>query len=116
MPRFPVPFGKRRSTVNPDDFHDDQVAAAAAPSFRVLDRTEAATPGKSFDGGHRLSRLPPAPSPTMVPLQDYPQTRTMTSEWAEEDNMFAGLKTNRYVCECLGGVEHPAPKYHDFKA
>ena len=96
MPRFPVPFGKRRSTLNPDELQNGSVAE---PSFRVLDRSEVAA-GKSFDAGSRRLSRPL----TAMPLQDYPRpeqhqqpTRTMSSEASDEDNMFAGLKPNRYV-------------------
>jgi hypothetical protein len=81
MPRFPVAFGRRRSTVTPDDFQNGQIAA---PSFRVLERSEVVG-GKSFDGGVRLARA----------SHSFPQP--VVHEIAMEENMFADLKTNRYV-------------------
>lgn len=111
MPRFPVPFVKRRSTLNPDELHDASVAASGQSSFRVLDRSEveARRSSDGAAGSRRLSR-----PMTAVPLQTYPRskeqqpqqqqpqhqhqpTRTMLSDVSDEDNMFAGLKPNRYV-------------------
>ena len=77
MPRFPVAFGKRKSTAN---ILED--VPVAGPSFRVLDRTELAS-GKSFDGGARLA----------AKTQHLPQASV--SSIYVEDNIFAGLNTNR---------------------
>jgi hypothetical protein len=81
MPRFPVAFGRRKSTATAEDFQDAQVAAG--PSFRVLERSEVAG-GKSFDGGARLSR-----AAGQMP-------RTTVTDLPMEENMFADLKSNRY--------------------
>jgi hypothetical protein len=76
MPRFPVAFGKRRSTA--DSFGN----GPAVSSFRVLDRSEVA--GKNFDGGARLGpRAYNSPN--------------LNAEDIAEDNIFASLKPNRYV-------------------
>ena len=68
MPRFPVAFGRRRSTVT-DDFQN--VPVTEGSSFRVLERSEVAT-GKSFEGGAKGSRLSRAPNsfplPAMQPM------------------------------------------------
>ncbi|KAH8889503.1 hypothetical protein GQ53DRAFT_869948 [Thozetella sp. PMI_491] len=77
MPRFPVGFGRRRSTVdNPEN------APLAEPSFRVLERVEV-NPGKSFDGGARLAARSHLAKPSI------------SSELNVDDNIFADLKTNR---------------------
>jgi hypothetical protein len=81
MPRFPVAFGKRKSTA--ENFENVSVAEH---SFRVLDRSEV-TGGKSFDGGATLAPR----SHTM------PQTIVSDAASVDEDNIFADLKTNRYV-------------------
>ncbi len=82
MPRFPVAFGRRRSTVdNPEN------APLAEPSFRVLERNQgAAAPGKSFDGGARLAAK-----------TQHLAKSSISSQLTAEDNIFADLKTNRYV-------------------
>ena len=82
MPRFPVAFGRRRSTVdNPEN------APLAEPSFRVLERNQVAVaPGKSFDGGARLAAR-----------TQHLAKSSISSQLAAEDNIFADLKTNRYV-------------------
>ena len=82
MPRFPVAFGRRRSTVdNPEN------APLAEPSFRVLERNQvAAAPGKSFDGGARLAAK-----------TQHLANPSISSQLTAEDNIFADLKTNRYV-------------------
>lgn len=75
MPRFPVTF-RRKSTAA-----EDPNGPVAEHSFRVLERAEVSS-GKSFDGGVRLARMTgSAPRPNV----------------AAEDNLFAGLKNNRYV-------------------
>jgi hypothetical protein len=84
MPRFPVAFGKRRSTAVIEDFENAQIAQ---PSFRVLDRTDVVA-GRPFDGNARMARA------TQSLSYPPPQRRV---EMAEDDNMFADLKTNRYV-------------------
>lgn len=85
MPRFSVGFGRRKSTAAAEELQNAQVAAG--PSFRVLERTEV-TPGKSFDGGARLSK---ATTTAIYPRNDM-------SQLSVEDNMFSDIKTNRYVC------------------
>jgi hypothetical protein len=79
MPRFPVAFGKRRSTANQLNLEDVPVTGS---SFRVLERTEV-TNGKSFDGGARLAA---------ARAQHMPQTSV--SAISLEDNLFAGLSVN----------------------
>ena len=76
MPRFPVSFGRRKSTA--DSFENAPIAES---SFRVLERAEVAG-GKSFDGGARL-----ATKPHLMP-------RTTVSDVVEEDNMFADLRAS----------------------
>lgn len=75
MPRFPVAFGRRKSTADNDN------GAIAEPSFRVLDRSEVAA-GKSVDGG-RLS------------AKQHTFPKQNVSDITVEDNLFADLKTNR---------------------
>ncbi|KAH6685250.1 hypothetical protein F5X68DRAFT_222838 [Plectosphaerella plurivora] len=86
MPRFSVGFGRRKSTAAAEELQNAQLATAASagPSFRVLERTEV-TPGKSFDGGARLSK---ATTTAIYPRNDM-------SQLSVEDNMFADIKTNR---------------------
>ena len=79
MPRFPVPFGKRKSSAPKDD-------GEVVPSFRVIERTPDATGVKNFDGSRGVSR-------PMSTARPYSQVDYL----AEEENMFAGLKGNRYV-------------------
>ncbi|KAI1326198.1 hypothetical protein F5Y16DRAFT_235277 [Xylariaceae sp. FL0255] len=76
MPRFPVNF-RRKSTAN-----DDPNANPAAPSFRVLERPDAGNI-KSFDGGVKMSRGAAAVANPHI------------HELASEDNLFAGLESNR---------------------
>lgn len=78
MPRFA--FGKRKSTAESEN-------DIAAPSFRVLDRSEVAEGnGKSFDGGVRLS------------AKTHTLPKTTVSDISVEDNIFADFKPkNRYV-------------------
>ena len=83
MPRFSVPFGRRKSGA--DNF--DNVAPTES-SFRVLERTEVVT-GKSFEGG--------AP----MPQRPHGGSKRSGSDVTVEDNIFAGLKSNRYVQEPL---------------
>ena len=78
MARFPVSFGKRRSAAAKDD-------GEVVPSFRVLERTDVEGV-KTFDGSSRPAR----PTSTVRP---YSQVDSL----AEEENMFTGLKVNRYV-------------------
>ncbi|KAK4165834.1 hypothetical protein QBC43DRAFT_377865 [Cladorrhinum sp. PSN259] len=77
MPRFGAAF-RRKSTA--DSLEN---AAASGPSFRVLDRTEV-TGGKSFDGGVSLANK------THHAVQ-----RSLGSDMAVEENMFADLKSSR---------------------
>jgi hypothetical protein len=77
MPRFPVNF-RRKSTAAEDQ------NGPAEPSFRVLERPNS-TNVKSFDGGVRLSRT--AGGTPKSNLHDL----------SMEDNLFAGLNSNRYV-------------------
>lgn len=78
MPRFA--FGKRKSTAESEN-------DIAAPSFRVLDRSEVVEGnGKSFDGGVRLS------------AKTHTLPKTTVSDLSVEDNIFADYKPkNRYV-------------------
>lgn len=96
MPRFA--FGKRKSTAESEN-------DIAAPSFRVLDRSEVAEGnGKSFDGGVRLS------------AKTHTLPKTTVSDISVEDNIFADFKPkNRYVfyrfslhwaCGCSGRTCH----------
>lgn len=80
MPRFSVAFGRRKSTAN--NLDNDVIAA---PSFRVLDRSEVA-PGKSFDGGAGFAARSHAAKHSVSDIKV-----------VEEDNLFADLKphTNR---------------------
>lgn len=82
MPRFA--FGKRKSTAESEN-------DIAAPSFRVLDRSEVAEGnGKSFDGGVRLS------------AKTHTLPKTTVSDISVEDNIFADYKPkNRYVFSSL---------------
>jgi hypothetical protein len=104
MPRFA--FGKRKSTAESEN-------DIAAPSFRVLDRSEVAEGnGKSFDGGVRLS------------AKTHTLPKTTVSDISVEDNIFADFKPkNRYVsffisfhstglCGCPGSTRH---SYYLFK-
>ncbi|ETS86438.1 hypothetical protein PFICI_00266 [Pestalotiopsis fici W106-1] len=75
MPRFPVNF-RRRSTVTEDQ------NAPVEPSFRVLERSDAA-PGKSFDGGMRMTKA------------GGPMPRTTLHDVSMDDNIFADAKNNR---------------------
>lgn len=79
MPRFA--FGKRRSAA---DGEND----AAAPSFRVLDRSEVAEGSpKAFDGGVRLA------------TKNQALPRATVADITDEDNIFSNFKphANRYV-------------------
>lgn len=78
MPRFPVTF-RRKSTAA-----EDPNGPIAEHSFRVLERSEVSN-GKSFDGGARLAKMTGTAPKTSI------------SDLATEDNLFAGLKNNRYV-------------------
>jgi len=84
MPRFSVPFGRRKSGA--DNLEN---VAPAESSFRVLERSEV-VPGKSFDGG--------------VPVAQRPQAKRSGSDVTVDDNIFAGLKSNRYVRGGFGPV------------
>ncbi|TLS27618.1 hypothetical protein PpBr36_05405 [Pyricularia pennisetigena] len=79
MPRFPVSFGRRRSTAD----SLDHGAVAAEPSFRVLERPDASN-GKSFDGGARNSAYKPGHNPKASISVDLTPM---------DDNIFADLKT-----------------------
>ena len=81
MPRFPVAFGKRKSTA--DTLENVSVAEH---SFRVLDRSEVAG-GKPIDGGATLG----------VRSQTLPHQMMSDTASISGDNIFADLKTNRYV-------------------
>lgn len=80
MPRFSVAFGRRKSTA--DNLENE---AIAEPSFRVLERTQVAS-GKSFDGGARF-----------ITGKTHTFPKHSVSDIRVEDNLFADLKTNRYV-------------------
>ncbi|KAJ0168651.1 hypothetical protein CTA2_2925 [Colletotrichum tanaceti] len=85
MPRFSVSFGRRRSTVNSDEFHEEPTATKERPtSFRVMDRTEVGGQ-KSFDGGHRLVKA----TTTVIP------SKKNYSDPSLGDNMFSDVKNNR---------------------
>jgi hypothetical protein len=79
MPRFA--FGRRKSTA-------DNLENAPVPgsSFRVLERTEVVG-SKPFDGGARLSAT------------THSLHRSTGSDLTVDDNIFADLKSNRYVPE-----------------
>ncbi|KAK4192621.1 hypothetical protein QBC35DRAFT_196930 [Podospora australis] len=77
MPRFPVTFGRRKSTA--DSLEN---AAVTGPSFRVLERTEVAGV-KSFDGGVRSA------------AKTHAMHKSTASEITVDDNIFADLKPNR---------------------
>ncbi|EHA58266.1 hypothetical protein MGG_04625 [Pyricularia oryzae 70-15] len=82
MPRFPVSFGKRRSTA--DSLENG--AVAAEPSFRVLERPDVPN-AKNFDAGVRNSVYKPSHNPKASISVDLAPM---------DDNMFADLKsTNR---------------------
>lgn len=81
MPRFSVPFGRRKS--NADNLENE---AITGPSFRVLERTEVA-PGKSFDGGARYA----------AGKSHSISSKPIVSDLRVDDSLFADLKTNRYV-------------------
>ncbi|KAJ9157381.1 hypothetical protein NKR23_g714 [Pleurostoma richardsiae] len=78
MPRFPVAFGRRKSSAAENEH------GPVEPSFRVIERSElSGGGGKAFDGGARLSAKThhmPTTSVTDIPI---------------EENIFADLKTNR---------------------
>ncbi|KAK4224609.1 hypothetical protein QBC38DRAFT_14334 [Podospora fimiseda] len=78
MGRFAVGF-RRKSTA--DSLEN---AAPSGPSFRVLDRTEVSG-GKSFDGGVSLAN------------KTHVVHKSLGSDLAVEENMFADLKSSRYV-------------------
>lgn len=80
MPRFPVAFGRRKSTA--DNLEN---APITQPSFRVLDRSQVGGGQSSFDGGARLAAR----------ARTY--SKASMSDITVEDNIFADLKTNRYV-------------------
>ncbi|KAK3941837.1 hypothetical protein QBC46DRAFT_310637 [Diplogelasinospora grovesii] len=82
MPRFPVTFGRRKSTA------DNLDNVPAEPSFRVLERSEVVG-GKSFDAGKTFDGGARTNTKTYVPPK--------TSGSDVTDNIFAGLKPNRYV-------------------
>ncbi|PSR90452.1 hypothetical protein BD289DRAFT_460159 [Coniella lustricola] len=74
MPRFA--FGKRKSIAEGDN-------DIAAPSFRVLDRSEVADPnGRAFDGGVRLS------------AKTHVLPRTTIADLSYDENIFADVKPN----------------------
>ncbi len=77
MPRFSVAFGRRKSGA--DNFDN---AAPAESSFRVLERSEVVG-GKSFDGGATPAVTKP------------PGSKRSGSDVTVDDNIFAGLKSNR---------------------
>lgn len=74
MPRFA--FGKRKSIAEGDN-------DVAAPSFRVLERSEVSDQnGRSFDGGVRLS------------AKTHVLPRTTAVDVSYEENIFADVKPN----------------------
>ena len=80
MPRFPVPFGKRRSTASSHDH------APVEPSFRVLERPDASNV-KSFDTGKGMTAFakPHQPAKPAMSVDLSPM----------DDNIFADMKSNR---------------------
>ena len=96
MPRFSVPFGRRKSGA--DNF--DNVAPTES-SFRVLERSAVVVPGKSYDGG-----APVAPQ--------RPQPKRSGSDVTVDDNIFAGLKSNRYVQGAFGPPRASVPTLSSF--
>lgn len=81
MPRFSNAFNWRKSTA--DEHHIGETSPEQS-SFRVLERNQPFD-GKSFDGGARMNR----PGSSLH--------KPTNSELEPDDNMFAGLNTNRYV-------------------
>lgn len=79
MPRFSVAFGRRRSTVD----NLDNVTVNG-PSFRVLERSEVVG-AKTFDGGVKLTTT------------THSLHKSTASDITVDDNIFADLKSNRYV-------------------
>jgi hypothetical protein len=79
MPRFSVAFGRRKSTA--DNLEN---AAVTGSSFRVLERTEVVG-SKPFDGGVRLAAM------------THSLHKSTGSDVTVDDNIFADLKSNRYV-------------------
>ncbi|KAL2020172.1 hypothetical protein VTK56DRAFT_8696 [Thermocarpiscus australiensis] len=77
MPRFSVSFGRRKSTAD-----TVENAAVTGSSFRVLERSEVVAP-KAFDGG-----VKPA-------VTTHAFHRSAGSDVTVDDNIFAGLKSNR---------------------
>ncbi|WDK18870.1 hypothetical protein CGRA01v4_10157 [Colletotrichum graminicola] len=91
MPRFSVSFGRRRSTVDSDEFHEEPVATKERPtSFRVLERTEVGGQ-KSFDGGHRLVKA----TATAIPPKNNHSDLSLEDNNNNNSNMFADVKNNR---------------------
>jgi hypothetical protein len=80
MARFSVAFGRRKSSA--DNLEN---AAVTGPSFRVLERTEVVG-SKPFEGGMRVAAVTHSI-----------QHRPTGSDVTVDDNMFADLKSNRYV-------------------
>lgn len=84
MPRFSGAFGRRKSVADGLENVDLNAAAAAQPSFKVLERNTP-TNTRSFDGGAKMTTPPkPAHNTYLKPVQD-----------PHEDNMFADFKTSR---------------------
>lgn len=82
MPRFSVAFGRRKSSA--DNLEN---AAVTGSSFRVLERTEVVG-SKPFDGGMRVAAV------------THSIHRSTGSDVTVDDNIFADLKSNRYVQAC----------------
>lgn len=78
MPRFSVPFGRRKSTAE----NVDNALAEPPSSFRVLERNDPGNKfheaGKSFDGTMRLGGKAPS------------RPKTSGSD-IHNDNLFAGI-------------------------
>ena len=81
MPRFPVAFGRRKSTAETLDN-----APVAEPSFRVMERSEVAG-GKSPNGAVR----------SVTNTKPHALPRTRVADMHVEDNIFADFKSPRYV-------------------
>lgn len=79
MPRFSVAFGRRKSTAD-----NLEHAAATGPSFRVLERSEVIG-SKPFDGGVKLTAM------------THSLHKSTGSDVTVDDNIFADLKSNRWV-------------------
>lgn len=76
--RFSAAF-RRKSTLSPDDFENQQPSPTEHSSFRVLERSPPSV-GRAFDGGAHMSN---------------PVHRPTTSDTYIGDNLFVGLNSYR---------------------